>query len=226
MKELSKKWKAILFDMDGVVIDSELYWSEKEKEFARKNGLVYNQDYRRRIMALSPPELAKTLRHFFGLTKSEQEIIKERDEMALDIYKKKAKLMAGFLSLVKKAKKKKYKIALVSSSPRHWIRPILRRFKLKKYFDEIISAEEMPDGRGKPHPAIYLFAAKKLAVQPKDCIVFEDSVNGVKAAKAAGMFCVAAPDKRWIKNRKGMERADLIVSSLRDKKISSILKYL
>ncbi len=214
MKVFSKKWKAILFDMDGVVIDSELYWSKTEKEFAQKNNLVYNQDYRRRIMALSPPELAKTLRHFFGLTKSEKEIIKERDKMALDIYQKKAKLLAGFLPLIKKARKEKYKIALVSSSPWRWIRPILRRFKLKRYFDKIISAEDLPDGRGKPHPAIYLFAAKKLGVRPKDCLVFEDSVNGIKAAKAAGMFCVAVPDKRWIKDRKGIEEADLIIDSL------------
>ncbi len=81
----------------------------------------------------------------------------------------------------------------------------------------------MKDKRGKPHPAIYLFAAKRLGVHPKDCLVFEDSVNGIKAAKAAGMFCVAAPDRRWIKDRRGIGKADLIVSSLRDKKISRIL---
>lgn len=224
MKKYKRRFKAVLFDMDGVIIDSEWYWTKTEKEFAQKNGLVYNQAYRRRIMALSPPELAKTLRQFFGLKKSEKQIMKERDQMALDIYKKKAKLLPGFLPLVKKvfAKGGSRSIALVSSSPWHWIQPILRRFKLKKYFEQIISAEEMKDKRGKPHPAIYLFTARRLKVKPKDCLVFEDSINGIKAAKAAGMFCVAVPDRRWIKDRRGMGEADLVVESLGDKKLLNL----
>ncbi|KKS13235.1 MAG: hypothetical protein UU69_C0010G0010 [Candidatus Magasanikbacteria bacterium GW2011_GWA2_41_55] len=145
----------------------------------------------------------------------------ERGFMALGIYKKEAKLLPDFLLLIKKLHGK-YKIALVSSSPFKWINPILRRFKIKKYFDEIISAEEMRDGHGKPHPAIYLFAARRLGVRPKDCLVFEDSVNGVKAAKAAGMFCVAVPGV-WVKDRRGVGEADLVAKHLGDRKIVEIL---
>lgn len=218
-----KKFRAILFDMDGVIIDSEFYWSKIEEKFAVKHGLDYNSRYRRRIMALSPVEIAQVLRKEFGIRESAKKIIAERNKLAREIYQKRAKLLPGFLSMIQKLRRRDYKIALVTSSPRSWIRPILRRFKLKRWFDAIISAENMPDNRGKPHPAIYLFAAKKLGVRPDDCLVFEDSVNGVKAAKAARMFCVAVPDRRWIEDRRGMEEVDLVVKSLRDKKILKIL---
>lgn len=216
-----ERFKAVLFDMDGIIIDSEIYWERIEKEYARIKGLKYTEAYRREIMALSERELAEVLRARYGLTETVEQIVAERGVMALGIYKKEAKLLPGFLSLIKKLRGK-YKIALVSSSPFKWINPILRRFKIKKYFDEIVSAEEMRDGHGKPHPAIYLFAARRLRVRPTECLVFEDSVNGVKAAKAAGMFCVAVPGK-WVKDRRGVGEADLIVRHLGDRKITEIL---
>lgn len=216
-----KRFKAVLFDMDGVIINSEIYWERIEKEYAASKGIKFTQSYHRDIMALSPPELAAVLQRKYGLPEGLEQIISERDKIALEIYKKKAKLMPDFLNLIKKLRGK-YKIALVSSSPLEWINPILRRFRLRPCFDEIVSAEEMRDGRGKPHPAIYLFAGRRLRVRPAECLVFEDSVNGVKAAKAAGMFCVAVPGP-WVKDRRGMGEADLVVKSLRSKEIRRIL---
>ncbi|MBI5023082.1 MAG: HAD family phosphatase [Candidatus Magasanikbacteria bacterium] len=218
---LKKKFKAVMFDMDGIVINSEIYWEKIEKEYARLKGLKYTDAYRRAIMALSEKELAEVLRARHGLKETVDQIVAERGVMALVIYQKEAKLLPDFLSLIKKLRGK-YKIALVSSSPFKWINPILRRFKIKKYFDEIVSAEEMRDGHGKPHPAIYLFAARRLKVLSKECLVFEDSVNGVKAAKAAGMFCVAVPGA-WVKDRRGMGEADLVAKHLGDGKIAEIL---
>lgn len=216
-----KRFKAVLFDMDGIVIDSEIYWEKIEKKYARIKGLKYTEAYRREIMALSERELAEVLRARYGLKEAMEQIVAERGDMALGIYQKKAKLLPGFLLLIKKIRGK-YKIALVSSSPFEWINLILQRFKLRPYFDEIISAEEMSDGRGKPHPAIYFFAARRLKVRPKECVVFEDSVNGVKAAKAAGMFCVAVPGK-WVKDRRGVGEANLVVRHLGDRRIVQLL---
>jgi len=212
-----KKFKAIFFDMDGIIIDSEIYWEKIEKEYARSRGIKYTAAYHRRIMALSQEELAKVLRSKYNLQESVNQIIAERDKIALEIYKKKAKLLPGFLSLIKKIKGN-YKIALVTSSPFEWINPILRRFKLRSFFGEIISAQEIHNFQGKPHPAIYLSAAKRLKISPSDCLVFEDSINGVKAAKAAGMYCVAVPGK-WVRDRRGLGEADLVVKSLKDKRI-------
>lgn len=216
-----ERFKAVLFDMDGIIIDSEIYWEKIELKYAAGKGIKYSQKYHRDIMALSPPELAEVLQKKYGLSETVEQIMAERNILALQIYKKKAKLMSGFLNLIKKLQGK-YKIALVSSSPFEWIDSILRRFKLRPYFDEIISAEEMRDGHGKPHPAIYFFAARRLKVKPKDCLVFEDSVNGIKAAKAAGMFCVAVPGV-WVKDRRGIGEADLVVKHLGDGKIIEIL---
>lgn len=215
-----KRFKAVLFDMDGIVIDSEIYWEKIEKEYARLKGLKYTLPYRRDIMALSERELAEVLRARYGLKETVEQIVAERGDMALGIYKKEAKLLPGFLPLIKKIRGK-YKIALVSSSPFEWINLILQRFKLRPYFDEIVSAEEMRDGRGKPHPAIYLFAARRLHVRPAECLVFEDSVNGVKAAKSAGMFCVAVPGP-WVKDRRGVGEADVVAKSLKDKEIEKL----
>lgn len=216
-----RRFKAVLFDMDGIIIDSEIYWERIEKEYARIKGLKYSEDYRRTIMALSERELAQVLRARYGLKETVEQIVAERGAMALGIYQKKAKLLPDFLSLIKKLRGK-YKIALVSSSPFEWIDLILERFKLRPYFDEIVSAEEMRDGHGKPHPAIYLFAGRRLRVRPAECLVFEDSVNGVKAAKAAGMFCVAVPGP-WVKDRRGVGEADLVVKHLGDRRITHLL---
>ncbi len=216
-----KNFQAVLFDMDGIIIDSEIYWEKIEKEYARLKGLKYTDAYQRAIMALSEREMAEVLRARYGLHETMEQIVAERGVMAMGIYQKKAKLLPGFLSLIKKIRGK-YKIALVSSSSFKSIDPILRRFELKGYFDDIVSAEEMRDGHGKPHPAIYLLAARRLRVRPAACLVFEDSVNGVKAAKAAGMFCVAVPGK-WVKDRRGVVEADLIVRHLGDRKIAEIL---
>ncbi len=215
------KFQAILFDMDGIIIDSEIYWEKIERIYARQKGISYTLAYHRDIMALSPPELAEVLRRKYGLKEMVEQIIVERDRIALEIYETKAKLLPDFLDLIKRLRGR-YKIALVSSSPFEWINPVLRRFRLRPYFDEIVSAEEMRDGHGKPHPAIYFFAARRLKVRPKECVVFEDSVNGIKAAKAAGMFCVAVPGK-WVKDRRGVSKADLVVRHLGDRRIAEIL---
>lgn len=217
-----KQFKAVLFDMDGILINSELYWTKIENQFAKKYGLNYNQGYRRQIMGLSEIELAQIMRQKFKVKKSVKQIMAERNKMALIIYQKWAQPLPGALSLIKKVKQRDLRTALVSSSPWAWINPILRRFKLKKYLDQIISAEDMKDKRGKPHPAIYLFAARRLKVKPKDCLVFEDSINGIKAAKAARMFCIAVPDRRWIKDWRGVGEANLVVASLRDKKVLNL----
>lgn len=220
---LKRKFKAVLFDLDGVIIDSELYWNKIEEYFAQEHGLRYNNQYRRQIMALSLQEMAEVLHNRFGVREPIKRIVSERNRLALDIYHHRAKLLPGFLSLIKRINQDGYQVALVSSSPRSWIKPVVKRLKLKKWFDKIISADDLTDKHAKPHPAIYLLAARILKVKPAQCIVLEDSVNGVKAAKSAGMFCVAVPDKRWLSDWRGIKRADIVAKTLKDKRITKIL---
>lgn len=218
-----QKFKAILFDMDGVIVDSELYWNKVEKEFAKMYGIKYGVEYRRKIMARSAINIAEIFINDFGVKASIKKIIADRNKLAIDIYKTKAKLLPGFLSLIEKIKKNNYKTALVSSSSMLWINLILKRYKLNKYFDHIISADELSDGNGKPNPEIYLLAAKEVSISPRECLVFEDSVNGVKSAKAAGMYCVAVPNTRWVKDTRGIGLANIVVKTLKDKRIEKIL---
>ncbi|MEK9158722.1 MAG: HAD family phosphatase [Patescibacteria group bacterium] len=220
---MKTKIKAILFDMDGIIIDSEVYWAKLEKKFAEAHGIKFTPAYRRYIMARSEREVAAIFKHEFGFKESEEEIRRERDKIAYNIYHHQAKLMPGFLMLAKKFNQDGFLVALVSSSPYAWINPILRRLHLRPFFKKIVSADDMRDGRAKPDPAIYLFSAKQLKVKPQECLVFEDSINGMRAAKAAGMTCVIIPDRRWVKDRRGAGEANLIATSLKDKRILKML---
>lgn len=103
-------------------------------------------------------------------------------------------------------------MAIASSSSTEQIELVIKNLSLEKHIQHIHSGEHEPFG--KPHPGVYLSAAKSLGVNPRDCLVFEDSLTGLKAAKAAGMKCIAIPRSHY--NRGGYEAADLVVDSLED----------
>lgn len=216
-----KKWAAVFFDLDGIVIDSEKRWPKVERIFTHRHHLSFDAEYERRLMSLSPLELAATLKKYYQLPETEKEIIKERDRLAKDIYAIKAKLLPGFLSLIKFLKRVGYRTALVTSSPYRWIDPVANRLELRQWFEKIISSDDLVDNLSKPHPAIYLLAAKKMGVEPEQCLVFEDSVNGVLSAKAAGMFCVAVPGS-WVKDRRGLERAEVMAQRLNESRVKKL----
>ena len=130
------------------------------------------------------------LRDSDALPMDEEAFTHAYNRIAEDIYDNKATLFPGVRRLIEEIDAAGIPLGLASSSRLPWIMTALERFELDRYFTTVVSGEEFPE-RGKPYPDIYLCTAKQLGVDPKECIAIEDSTNGIKAAKAAGMRCIA-----------------------------------
>ncbi|WP_435180567.1 HAD family hydrolase [Halorussus sp. AFM4] len=179
---------AVLFDMDGVIVNSERYWVETEREEILPAAVDGEPDTSE-TTGMNFREIYDHLEERHETTASKEEFVARYEEAARDIYGERVDLMEGFAELVADLRADGRTVALVSSSPRDWIDRMLDRFDLRDAFDEVISAEEI-DGRSKPEPDVYEYAAERVGAAPEECIAVEDSTNGVKSAKAAGMTAV------------------------------------
>jgi HAD superfamily hydrolase (TIGR01509 family) len=202
--------KAVIFDMDGVMIDSEPLWEKTERILLAKRGIDYNPTYRDKIVGLNQNDSGRLMKETFNLIETVEEIIAERIEILLDLYEKELELMPGLLPILKGLKESEFLLALASSSPIRVINFVLDKFSLREFFSVVVSGDFIE--LGKPHPDIYIYTAKRLGIEPRECVVIEDSINGVKAAKGAGMICIAVPDKRL--EQREFQIADLVVDSL------------
>lgn len=195
--------KAVIFDVDGVIVDSEKYW-KKEKEKIISEAFEDGSD-------LSPSDLTGipvldqydkySKNHKMNVTRNEYFDL--YDKKAESIYSKKVTLLSDLSKFLNELKEKNIKIVICSSSYSKWINMILERFSLKNKFDLIITADSI-DAKGKPEPHIYEKAAEKLNLDPEECIVIEDSENGILAAKRAGMYCIAYKPETNNKNNLSM----------------------
>lgn len=199
---------AVIFDMDGVIVDSEIHWKTSEGYFLQSlipNWSMNDQD---RIIGLGVHDLYTLLASTYHLQKTEEQFLAIYQEMANEIYGHKVALMDGFAELLNSLNDNNIPVALASSSPLSWIHIMLDRFSLRESFRVVVSADELA-GEGKPSPAIYLLTAKRLGVRPDRCIAIEDSKNGVLSAKNAEMFCVGF--RNGFNNEQDLSRADVII---------------
>lgn len=194
---------AAIFDMDGLLIDSEPLWDRAELDVLKSIGV----DITRRN------ELPDTLGLRIDLVvelwysrqpwngPSREEVTARVIERAISLVEEERPLLPGVLDAVKLCKEQGLKVGLASASPLHMLEKVLEMFDLRQYFDAIASAEHLP--YSKPHPQVYLDAAAKLGVDPLCCVTLEDSVNGMIASKAARMRSIVVPadenfaDPRW-----------------------------
>jgi len=191
--------EAVIFDMDGVMVRSEEAWIRSEREFLESRGIHLGEEGWRDFQLRHAPylagrnqaEAARFYQQVFNLQESVEEI--RRARMAIvRRYFAEVELMPGVRELLQVLYAAGLKIGLASGSPMELIELILHRYELGRYFQAVISGDEIHEG--KPNPAIYLLAARELGVTPGKTLVFEDAPNGVKAAKAAGMICVYLPN--------------------------------
>ena len=181
--------QAFIFDMDGVIVDSEIHWKSVEGYFLSRVIPGWTEEDQGRIVGISLDNLFTMLREEYGYRGSQEQFLETYHANAHRIYTEKVELLPGFQARLLVLQAKGLKLALASSSPRAWIDLVLERFDLRRAFDVTVSAEEI-EGEGKPSPAIYLHTARKLGVDPARCVVVEDSRNGVLSARAAGMYCI------------------------------------
>ena len=213
------KFKAVIFDMDGLMVDSMMHWLELDQHIFEECGVKLTEDMVKYMTGKSERENINWLKIEHGIDLSGQHLNKRRGAIE-EIYNNKTQMMPGIFDLVERIYKSEYKQAIASGAPLHAVQKVVNRFGWQDHFTILVSAEDV-DHVGKPDPRIFLHTAEKLGIDPKDCVVFEDAENGVVAAKRAGMMCVAVPDSRWSFGVFG--EADLIVDSLEDKQIYKFL---
>ncbi|HEX8599089.1 MAG TPA: HAD family hydrolase [Chloroflexia bacterium] len=182
--------QAFIFDMDGVIVDSELHWKKPEGFFLRSLVPNWTDADQTRIIGLSLDNMYRLLTTEYGVTHSKDDFLEVYMAMARQIYREMVALIPGFTELLAELHQREIPVALASSSTRSWIDIVLDRFDLRSEFEAVVSADDLTGGESKPSPAIYLHTASKLGVEPAECVVMEDSQNGVLSARRAGMYCI------------------------------------
>ena len=199
---------AVIFDMDGVIVDSEIHWKTTEGFFLQSLIPSWRAKDQDKIIGLGVLDLYALLVDTYYLQKTQQEFLEIYQQMANEIYGQKVSLIAGFTELLTALNTNHIPVALASSSPTSWINIMLERFSLRDSFQVVVSADELK-GEGKPSPAIYLLTASRLGIRSERCVAIEDSKNGVLSAKNAEMFCVGF--RNGFNNEQDLSRADVII---------------
>ena len=203
---------AVIFDLDGIIIESEPLWKEVEKKVFAGIGLNLTTEMCRRTVGLDTNDTIKfwyTERPWNG--KSIEQLYGEIIQGMRDTMQEKVELKEGFLITLQMIKRKSIPVAVATSSPRVLIETALNKFNILGEFDVLNSSEK--EEYGKPHPGVYLTTAQKLQTEPRNCLAFEDSFNGAIAAKAARMKVVTVPDPADFNDRR-FDFSDLKLSSL------------
>lgn len=212
-------FKACIFDMDGVIIDSEPMHFEIDLIMTRQLGLNFTHDDLEKYVGMTNPAMWKHIKELHKLEPSVDELIRIQMDMKLSILNERdEKPIEGIVSLLQALKRAGYPIGLASSSPILFIQAVLEKLELQPYFSVIVSGEEV--AQGKPAPDVFLKAAQLLQVEAEHCAVIEDSRNGVAAAKAAGMACIGFLNPN--SGQQDLTRADLIVDSITQITVSKL----
>ncbi|MDZ4765596.1 MAG: HAD family phosphatase [Chloroflexota bacterium] len=203
--------EAIIFDMDGVIVDSEDYWHASRIEYAESLGKTWKMDDQRAVMGRNTIEWAQIMQDRLALDFSLDDIM--RDVKARIIAKLEARLplLPGAVEAIKLAATA-YPVALASGSPTAAIQTVMRLTELDKIFKVMVFGDDIE--RGKPHPDIYFEAAKRLNVAPERCVGIEDSGNGVRSLHAAGMITIAVPSPNFPLSSDILALADVHLPSL------------
>lgn len=184
--------KAVIFDLDGTLVDSMWMWNAIDIEFLGRFGLTCPDDMEREIEGMSFSETAVYFKERFALPLSLEEIKKAWIDMSIDKYRHEVPLKTGALEFLKSCKEAGIVTGIATSNGRDMVDAVIDSLKIGEYLNVVTTACEVD--RGKPEPDIYLEVAKRLHQKPCDCLVFEDIPAGILAGKRAGMTVIAVKD--------------------------------
>jgi HAD superfamily hydrolase (TIGR01509 family) len=204
---------AVVFDLDGVLLQSEEVWDAVRERYVRDHGGRYDEDVQRAMMGMSAPEWSRFLHEEAGVPEDPGTINRQVVALMLEAYRRELPLLPGAVSAVRRAAAA-FPLALASSSNREVFEAVLELAGLTDCFRATVSSEEVE--RGKPAPDVYLEAARRLEVAPKRCAAIEDSHAGIRSAKAAGMRVLAIPNASYPPDEEALALADEVVDSLDD----------
>lgn len=203
--------EAVVFDMDGVLIDSEQVWDDVREALARERGGHWHEGAQREMMGMSSPEWSRYMHERIGLAEPPEEINRIVVERMVERYADGPPWVPGAIDAVHRLADD-FVLGLASSSNRELIDGVLEAGGLADLFAGTVSSEEV--AAGKPAPDVYVEAARRIGVEPVACAAIEDSHNGIRAAKAAGMRCVAIPNIHFPPGAEALAEADVVLESL------------
>jgi len=203
--------QAVVFDLDGVLLQSEEVWDSVRERYVRERGGRYDEEVQRAMMGMSAPEWSRFLHEDAGVPDDPDAINRDVVARMLEAYRHELPLLPGAEAAVRRAAAR-FPLGLASSSNREVFEAVLELAGLTDCFRATVSSEEVE--RGKPAPDVYLEAARRLDVAPERCTAVEDSHAGIRSAKTAGMRVVALPNASYPPDEEALALADAVVGSL------------
>jgi len=203
--------EAFVFDLDGVLLDSEQVWDEARERLANERGGRWHPEAQRDMMGMSSPEWSGYMHETIGLPEPPEEINREVVERLAAIYREHLPVIAGAREAVERMAAR-WPLGVASSSNRELIELVLELLGVTHLFATTVSSEEV--AHGKPAPDVYLEAARRLRVDPANVAAVEDSHNGILAARAAGMCVLAIPNAHFPPGADALDEADKVLNEL------------
>ena len=210
----------VVFDLDGVIVDSEGTWDDVRERYVREHGGRYDEQAQRAMMGMSSTEWSAYIHDELGVDVPPAQINADVVELMADRYREHLPLIRGAREAVERMACS-FPCGLASSSNRELIDGVLELAGLAELFRATVSSEEVP--RGKPAPDVYLEAARRLGVAPGGCVAIEDSHAGIRSAKAAGMRVVAIPNPHYPPDDDALAAADIVLGSVAELAVDTVL---
>ncbi len=204
---------AVVFDLDGVLLDSEQLWDGVREQLAHERGGRWHERAQADMMGMSSPEWSRYMHDVIGLAEPPEEINAEVVRRLQARYRERLPLIDGARDAVERLAAG-WPLGVASSSNRELIELVLERAGLAELFRATVSSEEVD--RGKPAPDVYIEAARRLDVAPQRCAAIEDSRNGIRSARAAGMRVIAIPNAHYPPDGETLAEADDVLESLEE----------
>jgi beta-phosphoglucomutase-like phosphatase (HAD superfamily) len=203
---------AVIFDLDGILADSEPWWNEIDAKLLAEYGVKYVGQYHRNVLGVSYRFAVEFYKNAFHISASAEELMRRRGEIATDFFANRVGLFPSAKRTLEELGEMKLLLAIATSSVSVSACPFLDRTGIRSLFSVILTGDEVQ--RGKPHPDIYLQTARKIGIAPEECLVIEDALAGVAAAKAANMRVAAIPDTRFVDQAEYEKEADYVLGNL------------
>jgi HAD superfamily hydrolase (TIGR01509 family) len=205
--------EGVVFDLDGLLLDSEQVWDDAREQLARERGGRWHESAQRDMMGMSSREWSRYMHDVIGLPEPPEEINREVVSRLEAIYRERLPVIPGAREAVERIAAR-WPLGLASSSNRELIDLVLELLGVAGLFRATVSSEEVASG--KPAPDVYLEAARRLGIEPTNAAAVEDSHNGILAAKTAGMRVVAIPNTHFPPGPEALAQADAVLDSLAD----------
>ena len=209
---MPQPFRAVIFDLDGVLADSEPWWNEIDKKLLGEYGIAYHGQCHQNVLGVSYRLAVEFYKKAFSLSAPTEELMRRRGQIAAEFFANRVDLFPSAKAVLEELRQMNLHLAVATSSVSASARPFLDRHELTAFFEVIVTGEEIE--RGKPAPDIYLRAAEKLGRPTNACLVIEDALSGIAAGKAAGMRVAAVPDTRFVDAGEYEKQADYMLKDL------------